>query len=76
MSPTAPPDPVPKLGLTRAECARAMGVGIRMIDELIAGRRGNGFPVVYIGAKPIIPVRELQDWLARQAKVTDIRQLS
>ena len=58
---------VPKLALTRTECAPAMGVGIRMVDQLIAGRRGSGFPVAYVGSKPLIPVGPLQDWLARQA---------
>ena len=69
MDPTAPSNTVPKLALTRAECAQAIGVGIRTVDQLIAGRRGNGFPVAYVGTKPVIPVRELEDWLARQAKV-------
>ena len=59
---------VPKLALTRTECARAMSVGIRTVDQLIAGRRGNGFPVAYIGSKPLMPLGPLQDWLARQAK--------
>ncbi len=59
-------DPIPKLALNRLEAKVAMSVGIRMIDQLIAGRRGNGFPVVYLGSKPVIPVRELQEWLAKQ----------
>ena len=61
----APDQPVPKLALTRTECAQAMGVGVRSIDTLIAGRRGNGFPVCRVGNKPIIPVGPLRDWLAR-----------
>ena len=59
---------VPRVALTRAECARALGVSPRTIDQLIAGRRGNGFPVVYVGAKPLIPVEQLRQWLADQAK--------
>jgi len=71
--PSSAPDPrpieaVPRVGLSRVECARALGCGTRMIDTLIAGRRGNGFPVAYCGRKPIIPVDLLRDWLRDQAK--------
>ena len=60
--------PVPKLALSRTECGPAIGVCTRKIDDLIAGRRGNSFPVVYIGTKPVIPVDLLRNWLAQQAK--------
>lgn len=63
-----PASSIPKLSLSREECAVALGVGIRKIDELIAGRRGNRFPVVYLGTKPVFPVRELSDWLAGQCQ--------
>lgn len=59
---------VPKLSLSRAECAMAMGVGIRMVDQLIAGRRGNGFPVTYVGSKPVMPVDDGCRWLSEQAQ--------
>ena len=58
---------VPKLALTRNEAAKALSCGIRSVDQLIAGRRGNGFPVAYVGTKPLIPVNELKAWLAKQA---------
>ena len=58
----------PKLALSRTQCATAIGVSPRKIDELIAGRTGNGFPVVYLGRKPVIPVDLLNAWLAEQAK--------
>ncbi len=68
---TSTPDhsePVPKLALTRVECAEALGVSPRTVDQLIAGRRGNGFPVAHVGAKPLVPVDQLRQWLAAQAK--------
>ena len=55
-----------RLALSRTDCAKALGCGMRLIDELIAGRRANRFPVLYVNSKPLIPVRELQDWLASQ----------
>ena len=58
----------PKLALSRTQCATAIGVSPRKIDELIAGRTGNGFPVVYLGRKPVIPVDLLNAWLSEQAK--------
>lgn len=59
--------PIPKLGLTRTECAKAMGVGVRMVDHLIAGRRDTGFPVCFIRTKPIVPTEGLVAWLARNS---------
>ena len=59
---------IPKLALSRTQCATAIGVSPRKIDELIAGRTGNGFPVVYLGRKPVIPVDLLNAWLTQQAK--------
>ena len=58
----------PKLALTRIECADSLGVSPRKIDELIARRRGSGFPVVYLGTKPVVPVHLLRDRLAKQAQ--------
>jgi len=59
---------VPKLALSRKECAYAIGMSTRKIDELIAGRLGSGFPVVYFGTKPMVPIDPLCKWLAEQAK--------
>jgi len=56
------------LALDRRACAKSMGVGIRLVDSLIAGRRGNGFPVVYINTKPVVPVDALRRWLVEQTK--------
>ncbi len=59
---------VPKLALTRHECAQALGVSSRTVDQLIAGRAGNKFPVVHVGTKPLVPVDQLRTWLAAQVK--------
>jgi len=56
------------LALDRQACAKSMGVGIRLVDSLIAGRQANGFPVVYINTKPVVPVDSLRRWLAEQTK--------
>ena len=64
---THSPAAIDKLALTRTECAPAMGVCVRTIDKLIADRASNGFPVCYVGKKPLVPIRPLEDWLARQS---------
>lgn len=58
---------LPRIALTREEAADAIGVSSRMIDTLIADRT-SGFPVARIGARVVIPVRELAEWLAQQAR--------
>jgi excisionase family DNA binding protein len=58
---------VPRVGLTREEAATAMGVSARTVDTLIADRT-SGFPVARIGARVVIPVQELTEWLSQQAK--------
>jgi excisionase family DNA binding protein len=59
---SSPPRPVPRVSLTRAECARAMGVSVRVIDQLLADR-SSGFPRVRVGRKVLIPLSELESWL-------------
>ncbi len=58
---------VPRVALTREEAAEAMSVSARTIDTLIADRT-SGFPVCRIGTRVVIPVRELAEWLAQQAR--------
>jgi excisionase family DNA binding protein len=58
---------VPRIGLTREEAAKAMGVSVRTIDALIADRT-SGFPVARIGTRVVIPFRELTEWVASQVK--------
>ncbi len=59
---------VHRVALTRAETAEALGVSPRSVDMLIAGRRVNGLPVVYIGRKPVVPIDLLRAWLADQVR--------
>jgi excisionase family DNA binding protein len=66
-TPTAGAPSVPRIALTRDEAAQAIGVSPRTIDTLIADRT-SGFPVARIGARVVIPVRDLVEWLALQAK--------
>ena len=61
-----PVDSVPRVMYSRPEAALSMAIGIRSLDVLIAGREGNGFPVVHIGSRALIPCRELRDWVSRQ----------
>ena len=65
MTPSNPP--VPRLAFNRVESAESMGVSPRTVDALIADLT-SGFPVVRIGSRVVIPIRELADWLAIQAK--------
>jgi excisionase family DNA binding protein len=53
---------VPRLSLSRAETARALGVSVRVIDQLLADKT-SGFPFARIGKRIVIPTRELEDWL-------------
>ena len=59
-------DPVPRLALRPAEAAKALGVSGRTLSALIADR-GSGIPLVRVGRAVLLPVRELQDWLAERA---------
>ena len=56
----------PRLALTRIEAARSIGVSPRSIDVLIADRT-SGFPVVRVGARVVVPVKELTQWLTERS---------
>ena len=65
-TPTIPPNSAPpRLALTRIEAAQAIGVSPRSIDALLADRSSD-FPIVRIGSRVVVPVRELADWLGNQ----------
>ena len=59
---------VTRVALNRLHGAEAMDISPRLLDGLIAGRRANGFPVVYLNSKPIIPVDLLREWLRKEAQ--------
>ena len=67
MNDHAPPDPVPMLALRPKDAARALGIGERKLWEITADRT-SGIPHVRFGKAVLYPVRELQDWLARQSE--------
>ncbi len=58
---------VPCLALRPKDAAKALGIGERKLWELTADRT-SGIPHVRFGKAILYPVRELQDWLARQAE--------
>ena len=63
---TIPPDSnAVRLALTRTEAARAIGISPRSIDALIADRT-SGFPIIRVGARVVVPIRLLEQWLTDQ----------
>ncbi len=57
----------PTLALRPKDAARALGIGERKLWELTADRT-SGIPHVRFGKAVLYPVRELEEWLARQVK--------
>ncbi len=66
MNDHASPDSVPMLTLRPKDAARALGIGERKLWEITADRT-SGIPHVRFGKAILYPVRELRDWLAKQA---------
>ncbi len=60
---------VPRLGLTRVEAAEAIGVSVRLLDQLLADPQ-SGFPAARVRGRVVIPVAQLRDWLAAQTEET------
>lgn len=54
---------VPRLALTKQEAANALGVSIDFFDEHIA----HELRMVRRGRRRLVPVRELERWLAENA---------
>ena len=57
-----------RLALTRTEAAKAIGVSPRLIDSLIADRT-SGFPIARISGRVVVPIRPLEEWLAKMVNV-------
>lgn len=55
------------LALGRVEAARALGLSVRKLDELVADR-DSGIPFAKIGTRVLFPVVELQVWIASQVQ--------
>ena len=62
MSPE-PASPVPRLALSKAEAAEALGVSVDFFDEHVMPE----LRVVRRGRRRLIPVRELERWLGENA---------
>lgn len=69
-NPTSATDAVlPYLALRPRQAAAAIGISERKLWEITADQT-SGIPVIKFGKCVTYPVRELQDWLAQQAKGT------
>ena len=67
-APKPPADPaLPVLALRPKDAARALGIGQRKLWQITADRT-SGIPHVRFGKAVLYPVRELEEWLARQVK--------
>lgn len=53
------------LALSRVEAARAAGIGVRKLFDLLAPR--GPIPVVRVGTRVLVPVDGLRAWLAAEA---------
>lgn len=60
-----------KLAYNVAEAAEAIGVSDRKVRDLI---NVEGFPVVRLGGRTIIPVDPLRDWLREKAERGEVVQ--
>jgi predicted DNA-binding transcriptional regulator AlpA len=58
---------VPNLALRPKDAAAAIGISERKLWELTANR-ASGIPHFRLGRSVLYPVRELEGWLAHQAK--------
>jgi excisionase family DNA binding protein len=58
--------PVPRLALSKAEAATALGVSV----DFLEGRLLHELRVVRRGRKVLIPITELEQWLAKNSALT------
>lgn len=54
-----------KLTYNVPEAARAVGVCTKTMYNLI---HSEGFPVMWIGRKPLIPIEGLEEWVRKQVQ--------
>jgi excisionase family DNA binding protein len=62
---SSPPRPVPRVSLTRADAAKALGISLRAVAQLISNK-ASGFPHFKLGSKTLIPLAELENWVRDQ----------
>jgi excisionase family DNA binding protein len=53
----------PRLTLSRPEAAAALGVSVDFLDEHVL----HGLRVVRVGRRKLIPIKELERWIADNA---------
>ncbi len=56
-----------KLTMTRKEAAASIGVGLNLLDRFIK-RKDDPLPSFAVGKRVLIPIDQLKEWIARQAK--------
>lgn len=54
-----------KLALSVTEAAEALGISRRSVYNLI---KSDGFPVLELGGRRVIPVDLLQDWMHKRVE--------
>jgi excisionase family DNA binding protein len=64
--------PLPRVALTPAEAAAAIGVGPTFFDEHVAPQ----LRLVRVGRKRLVPVSELERWIAENAATRIDREIS
>jgi excisionase family DNA binding protein len=62
----------PRIALTPAEAAAAIGVGPDFFDQHVA----TELRIIRRGRKRLVPVRELEQWVERNAEPPMVNQLS
>ena len=60
-----------KVTLSVTELSKYMGIGRNQAYELT---RRRGFPVVHVGTRILIPIRELEGWLRREAEAANTEE--
>jgi excisionase family DNA binding protein len=58
-----------KATLSVNELAKHMGIGR---NQAYALTRREGFPALHIGTRILIPIKELENWLRREAEATNV----
>ncbi len=58
-----------KATLSVNELAKHMGIGR---NQAYALTRREGFPALHIGTRILIPIKELENWLRKEAEATNM----
>jgi hypothetical protein len=66
------PASIPRIALTPSEAAAAIGVGPDFFDENVAPQ----LRLIRRGRKRLVPVRELERWVAESSEEPMLEQLS